>query len=302
MNQPHPTEVSDWSWETLQVLSESGQSENRYLEYKRHLQYPNDGVAKSVKEWRRNVEREFTAFANANGGIIVFGMTDECLPSPFSPPEHECGRTVSQLVQNTTPLVKTEVSKPLRPPSDDTERVALAVRVFEADRKPVATSDSAYYVRINDQKHPMNREQIESLFVEADRKQQAIRQLEMEIERFNEIVTQEESRFRVHDQGPPDYHLLNITSLKEALRDNLHLYSNSDTREATARVFRELRGIEDREVYLNRTLAGQVSHPASDEGRFYSMERKELQTRVNRLEAALKNLVNTAGFEAEFES
>ncbi len=133
-------------------------------------------------------------------------------------------RTVYQLVQDTNPVVKTDVSAPLRTPNDDVDTVALAVKVHEASRKPVATSDSAYYVRINDNKHPMGREQIESLFVEADRRQQAVRQLEMEIDRFYEI-TEEDSRFNITDK-PPAFHSLNIESLKEVLRENTHLFSD----------------------------------------------------------------------------
>jgi len=208
-NQPFPSDVSEWTWDTLESLTESEQTENLYLEYKRHLRYPEKDTEKSKTEWKRNVEREFTAFANASGGIIVFGMTDDGEPAPFEPPAHEISRTVSQLIQNTTPLVETDVSSPLRVPSDGTDRIALAVQVHEATRKPVATSDSAYYARINDQKRPMNREQIESLFVEADRRQQALRQLEMEIDRFHAIIDVEEPQFSVHGDSQPAYHLLN---------------------------------------------------------------------------------------------
>ncbi|WP_136718584.1 AlbA family DNA-binding domain-containing protein [Halorientalis salina] len=128
-SQPFPSNVSEWTWDTLESLAESGQAENLYLEYKRHLRYPKKDSAKSETEWKRNVEREFTAFANASGGIIVFGMTDDGEPAPFEPPAHEISRTVSQLIQNTTPLVETDVSNPIRVPSDRADRIALAVRV-----------------------------------------------------------------------------------------------------------------------------------------------------------------------------
>ena len=301
-NQPFPADVSEWTWDTLESLVESRQSENLYLEYKRHLRYPKKDTKKSETEWKRNVEREFTAFANASGGIIVFGMTDDGEPAPFEPPEHEVSRTVSQLIQKTTPLVETDVSSPLQHPSDETERIALAVRVYEAPRKPVGTSDSAYYARINDQKQPMNREQIESLFIEADRRQQAVRQLEMEIDRFYDIINKEDSRFKVHGEAPPNYHLLNIESLKEVLRENTHLFSDEDVSEAVSTVFAELRGIEDREVYLGRAMGGYTPKYVDNNEGFYENERKELKDRISRLESGLERLVNRADLQVKLKN
>lgn len=298
-NQPFPSDVSEWTWDTLESLAESGQSENLYLEYKRHLRYPAEDTEKSETEWKRNVEREFTAFANASGGIIVFGMNDDGEPAPFEPPDHEISRTVSQLIQNTTPFVETDISSPLEVPSDGTDRIALAVRVYEATRKPVGTSDSAYYARINDQKQPMNREQVESQFVEADRRQQAVRQLEMEIDRFYEIINKENSRFKIHGDAPPDYHLLNVESLKEVLRENTHLFSDKDVSEAISRVFTELRGIEDREVYFGRAMGGYTPKYADDNEGFYTKERKELKKRLSRLEMELERLAKRADLQVK---
>ncbi|PSQ20678.1 ATP-binding protein [Halobacteriales archaeon QS_9_67_17] len=298
-NQPFPSDVSEWSWDTVESLAESGQSENLYLEYKRHLQHPDNNTEKSETEWKRNVEREFTAFANASGGIIVFGMSDNREPAPFEPLEHEVSQAVSQLIQNTAPLVETDVSGPLRVPSDGTDRIALAVRVYEATRKPVTTSDSAYYVRINDQKQPMNREQIESLFVEADRQQQAVRQLEMEINRFYEIIDKEDSKFSIHGKAPPNYHLLNIESLKEVLRENTHLFSDEEVSEAISRVFTELRRIEDREVYLDRAIDGHTPKYAEDNKAFYKSERNELSKRLSRLKRELEILAKQADLQVK---
>jgi Skp family chaperone for outer membrane proteins len=298
-NQPFPSDVSKWTWDTIESFAECRQMENLYLEFKRHLRYPEVNTGKSETEWKRNVEREFTAFANASGGIIVFGMNDKGEPSPFEPPEHEVSRTVSQLIQNTNPLVETDVSSPLRVPSDETNRIVLAVRVYEATRKPVATSDSAYYARINDQKQPMNREQIESLFVEADRRQQVVRQLEMEIDRFYETINKEDSRFNVHGEAPPDYHLLNVESMKEVLRENTHLFFDKDVSKAINRVFKELREIEDREVYFGRAMGGYTPKYANDNEGFYKKERKELKKHLSHLERELERLAKRADLQVK---
>ncbi|WP_226021905.1 ATP-binding protein [Halomicrobium salinisoli] len=297
-NQPFPSEVSDWRWDTLQSLSDSGQSENLYLEYKEHLLYADTNQEKSKKEWKRNIEREFTAFANASGGIIVFGMDDDGRPAPFAPSEHEISRTVSQLVQNTTPLVETDVSSPLHVPSENVNRIALAVRIYEATRKPVATSDSAYYARINDQKQPMNREQIESLFIEADRRQQAVRQLEMEIGRFNEIYESEFRNFRATESTPGFQHI-NIESLKEVLRKNNHLYADESLRGIVLGIFEKLRDIDSQERYYGRVLNGVTDTFYHDDiDSFNREQQRTLRDKVHRVHELLHQLSEQAGLEA----
>jgi predicted HTH transcriptional regulator len=220
MDFPFTTEVDAWTWDT--VTSLSGHDENQHLEYKTTINPPDDSDSGET-EWNRKLEREITAFANATGGIIIFGVDDDGNPSPFEPPSHEVKQSVIRFIQNTRPLVDADIPAQIEVPSDDTDRIILPVRIYEADRKPVLTGDAAVYRRINDRKEPMSREQMESLFVEHDRRQQAIRQLEMEINRFEDIYNGEENRFSMHGESPPNYHLLNIESLKQVFRENTHL-------------------------------------------------------------------------------
>lgn len=70
-------------------------------------------------------------------------MRDDTEPPPFEPPEHDISQAIKQHIHNTTPVVQTVVTT-IPAPSEDTDRVIVAVRVSEATRKPVATSDSAY--------------------------------------------------------------------------------------------------------------------------------------------------------------
>lgn len=60
-NQSFPSNISEWTWKTIESHTETNHPENAYLEYKQYLEYPDrDGTSES--EWRQNVEREFTAF------------------------------------------------------------------------------------------------------------------------------------------------------------------------------------------------------------------------------------------------
>jgi DNA-dependent RNA polymerase auxiliary subunit epsilon len=238
--QPFPTDVDEWSWETIQRLRDNEISESAYLEYKQHIAYPEDADIKpSETEWRHDIEREFVAFANSAGGIIVFGMDDDTQPKGVEPPVHDVSLTVQQFVKDTTPTLEIQTSVPIEIPSEETDRILVAVRIFKADRKPVKTSESSYYVRIADHKDPMTREQLQSMFVEADRRQQAVRQLELEISRFINSVEEDVDEVSTPGELPP-LETLDEESLREAFRRNTHLFSDEDVQDIAIEVMRTL--------------------------------------------------------------
>lgn len=294
MEIPFDTDVNTWTFDTVKGLRDY--DESQYLEYKEELSPSAEG-SDEKKEWHRTVEREITAFANANGGIVVFGVADDGSPSPFERPDHEVKQSVTRLIQNTRPLVDVDIPEPIEIPSEDTDRIILPVRVHEATRKPVLTSDAAVYRRINDRKEPMSREQMESLFVEHDRRQQAIRQLEMEINRFNDIFNGGDRRFSRGATYPPNYHLLNVGALNDVLRENTHLYSDEDTREAISRVFRSLRMVEDQRIGFQRKIKGEMPIQEDSEERFYKEENRNLKRKLDRVEQELKSLATAADLQ-----
>lgn len=235
-----PESVDDWSWDTVQYLVDNEVTENRYLEYKEHLTYPEDRDPDPSKaEWRADMEKEFTAFANDSGGIILFGMKDIVEVHPFEPPQHEIQRTVVQFIKDATPVPEIEISNPLQPPSDETDRMLLAVRVHTAIRKPVATADASYYVRINDEKQPMGREQLESIFIEADRRQQAIRQLEVEIARLQAAYDELLSPLPIGG-GIPPIQAIDEVAIRDAIRLNTHLFADEETEGVVVGILEEL--------------------------------------------------------------
>lgn len=292
-NRPYPESVHDWSWETLESLEELAIQEDNYLEYKEHLLYPEEENEKSEAEWRRNIRNEFTAFANTSGGIIVFGMTDKAQPAPFQLPENEIDQYVSQLTQGTTPAVQTEVPSPIKVPSEGVERAVLPVRVKEANSKPVATPDSAFYIRNNGRKQPMNRELIGHLFVEADRRQQEVRQLEMEIDRFTDVFNQ-----HFYDSSPnelpPRYNEIDTQSLRETLRENTHLYAQDDLSNTIRSIFRVLREIEQEERNYGRIRNGYKPNTHSDVDSLNYAKQRRLRKKAKNLKRNLDKLTKEA--------
>jgi hypothetical protein len=294
MELPFPEDVKKWTWETVMSLPNQ---ESQYLEYKQSLHLQNNSAAEQ-NEWYRELEQEFAAFANASGGILVFGVNDDGEPRPFEPPEHELKQSVTRIYQNTRPHIDVEIPTPINTPGDE-ERYVLPVRIREATRKPVMTSESAIYARTNDRKDPMNLEQIEALFVEHDRRQQAIRQLEMEIDQFYNTFHGQDRRFSARTPSPPNYHLVNIQSLKEVLRENTHLYSDEEIQETISKVFTALRNVEDDEVYFGRTMGGYLPMHEDEEEQYYRKKRDDLNDKLDRLERELTKLAEQADLDVK---
>jgi hypothetical protein len=291
-NLPYPESVSDWTRDTILGLVETNHQESSRIEYKKHLQYPTEESTKSRTEWRTNIEREFTAFANASGGYIVFGIADDVTPVPFNSPEHDVGSSVKQIVGDTEPHIDVEVGPEITL-SDDSNKIVLPVYVPEAVRKPVSTKNSAYYVRSSDGKHPMSRNLIESLYVERNQRQQSLRRLEMEIDRFNQMYNSE-FRGRSLTESTPNYQYIDIEALRDVLRDNSYLYSNYDVDSIIIAIFRLLREIDDESRTYGRIVAGTIP---DDRSRGYLNQ--DMQRKLHNKARRLKEKIDLLSEQAE---
>lgn len=293
----YPLSASAWDWEVIDELQNTDHEEDAYLEYKRELTY-DSGSDVSKSEWKKGIEREFTAFANAHGGIILFGMSDNRNPTGFKKPVEEVSQIAYQYVQHTTPIVDIDSSGFIQHPHRD-ERGFLAVEVKEANAKPVATRDSAYYLRTPHGKSPMPREHIQSLFVERDRRQQAVLQLLVEMD-------QVESTFESHIDvsntgGPPPFGTIDTDALRDALRNCTHLYTQSGVQRQIKYVLKILRDIE----LLERNYGRHRSPNAADPDRSKSWSNEQVWNRLkNNLNSTLRHLENVrkkAGLQQRYE-
>jgi len=293
MDLPFQTPVTEWDWETIERISD--RSEGQYLEYKEKIHADDD---EDSDKSPINLEREICAFANASGGVLVFGVNDDGDLYPFASPDHAVEQSVPRLLQNTTPVIPIETSSRIEAPSDSVDRILFAVKIDEATRKPIRCSDGSIYVRVNDRKEPMSREQMESLFIESDRKQQTIRQLELEINRFGDAVTQTKPDITsVHPHSPPDFHLLNTEGIREVLRDADHLYGDEEVRETISRVLTRIREIEHQEVMFGRAMNGVTQEHSGSQKDFYQNERQEFKKKMKRLGRSLEELADLADLD-----
>jgi polyhydroxyalkanoate synthesis regulator phasin len=92
---------------------------------------------------------------------------------------------------------------------------------------------------------------------------------------------------------------MNIESLNRVLRENTQLYADEEMRETLARVFSQLRTIEDREVYFERCLSGYLEPFQQSNEAFHRNERRNLRKEVNRLERRLEELAEEANLNVK---
>lgn len=161
----YPSNPDDWNLEFVKELVDEEHEENAFLEYKQSLK-DND---------KSELEKEFTAFANARGGFILFGVTDDhSICGIENLEDEELTQYVKELVGNTNPLIDFHVGDPIEIAE---ERALLVVKVEEIDKKPVKTKESAFTRRIGESKQPMPREEIRHLFLQEEKEAEARKQL-----------------------------------------------------------------------------------------------------------------------------
>ena len=272
----YPENPNDWTEDFIRELIDEKHEENAHLEYKPHLKI--DG---------NDLEREFTAFANSRGGYIIFGVKDKPKISGLkNPGEEELTQYIKEKLSNTNPPVEFVVSDPIEI-EGNTDRILLVVKVEESNKKPVSTKDSAYYIRMGESKQPIDREQLMTMFVDRERKQQSLRILEMEVNRF--LRTYEEELQDPYYEGEPNFWKIDVEALRDAIRKNNHLYTDEETRKVVDNALQALTEIEDRERVYQNERAGRTDLNRSKKkmNRHYN---KQLKNKAGLLEARLEDL------------
>ncbi|UCE58596.1 MAG: ATP-binding protein [Phycisphaerales bacterium] len=125
--------------------------ENLRLEYKREF---------SSEDRGKQVAKEVAAFANAQGGVILWGVGEQGDRIPEASPEgtnlgHNPRRTVlDACADNLFPPVVPEVSEFIENPTDSS-RGFLVVRVAASDEIHTTPDRTGIYVRMADRSKPM---------------------------------------------------------------------------------------------------------------------------------------------------
>ncbi len=138
--------------ETLELIERISTGEDSYTQFKREL----------VKA--KELAKEMVAFANSEGGIIIFGVDDNGEIIGLSSEEIEA---LGQLVGNTA---NENVRPPIHPLTQNLtigDKMVTVVTIAKGTNRPYATSSGDYYIKSGPDKKKMSQEELRRLFAES---------------------------------------------------------------------------------------------------------------------------------------
>ncbi len=140
--------------ETLELIGRISNGEDSYTQFKQQA-IPAKDLAK-----------EFGAFSNAQGGIIIFGVTDDGEIKGLSTDEVE---SLGQLIGN---VADNNIKPPIHPLIQNMsigDKKLVIVSIKNGTSKPYATSSGDYYIKSSSDKKKISQEELRRLFAESKR-------------------------------------------------------------------------------------------------------------------------------------
>ena len=139
---------------------------NNEVEENIHLDYKAAGALDKKDDKKRNeITKDISAFANSDGGIIIYGVSEEDhKPKEISPIDgriytKECLENVIQLIQ---PRIDDLKIYPIR--GDDIGQSIYVVKIPRSNNAPHMAKDKRYYKRFNFKSEPMEDYEVKDLF------------------------------------------------------------------------------------------------------------------------------------------
>lgn len=112
----------------------------------------------------KELAKEFVAFSNAKGGIIIFGVTDDGDIKGLDMAEIE---SLGQLIGN---VANENVKPPIHPLIQNisiSDKKLIVVSIENGVSKPYATSSGDYYIKSSSDKKKISQEELRRLFAES---------------------------------------------------------------------------------------------------------------------------------------
>lgn len=177
----------DWTEDDLKDLIRDGVEENARLEYKREVDLSPKGKKEACKD--------VSAFANGQGGTIIYGMEEEELKDAGSIPKAIKPIADSSVKESLENVLLSGASPPLHFwiwPIPVTGGHCLAIQIPQSPSTHMVTigGESRYYIRRNFQSSPMTEDEVSNHYArrmvaqeEADRRYESER---TDISRYKE--------------------------------------------------------------------------------------------------------------------
>jgi predicted HTH transcriptional regulator len=147
--------------ETLELIERISNGEDSYTQFKEDILTDNKGKASN------KLAKEFVAFSNAQGGIIVFGVVDKTYEIVGL--DDEQIERIGQLIGNTA---NENIKPPIHPLMQNisiADKKLIIVSIENGVSKPYATSSGDYYTKSGADKKKISQEELRRLFAESKR-------------------------------------------------------------------------------------------------------------------------------------
>lgn len=297
-----PREIESWRIDTINDLAQQG--EGNRLEFKRILKHEDaNDPDTSQSEWRHKLETEFTAFANAEGGTILFGVTDGGKVRGVPEPEERFNGFLNNLLSdiNPQPDIRT---KEIPLTDDEPTRVVLVVQVDEVDAKPVQTSRASYYIRVNESAQPMTRGMVQREFIANEEQFTARQDLELQLEQYASIYKDGFTDTDTASNDPPKFSVIQADGLRDSITRFLRFGTCEPETDLilkkTLRVLDELDSLEERfRLYVRGDMIafeygrGELADSSSDYRKINQRARDDLCETATKLYRQIESLADT---------
>jgi len=151
--------LKEWSEDDLKALIRDGVEENTRLEYKRELDLSKSG--------RKEVCRDISAFANSQGGILIYGIEEEAQKELGSIPKDIKPLTDASIKETIENILLNSISPPITfwiYTIEVSGGFCLAIQIPQSLSTHMVTlgHDNRYYIRRNFQRSPMTEDEVKA--------------------------------------------------------------------------------------------------------------------------------------------
>lgn len=217
-----PNKLKDWNFGIVRKLIEEGLFETEKFDFKKDIPHKNDNIGKE------RLEKSVCAFANTEGGFLIFGIKDDKSLSVDEriigiDPKRDFPREIGDKIMNVEPLIYYDFKNPpLHIPKN--EEIIHIIEIPKSTNRPHITSKKEFYYRTNKGNVPMNYHQIKNSFVYEERRKEKLKLLIGELLKNKEyaklaIVPQVEIKKRIAlsflDQNVLQYILIDAENIIE---------------------------------------------------------------------------------------
>ncbi len=294
MNKTLPAAPDGWSCETIKKLVALKYEEDQFLDYKEFLEDPNKDKYRK-KEYKLKIEELLSSFANAKGGFVLFGISnDKIIKGLDVNPNEELNLKLSQIVSNCIPSISFSTKL-----IDCDGKKILLVKVDECLDKPVQSSKGSFHLRLNGQTLPIPRDYLRDLFVTKEIKKQKYDNLLFEINYFIQTIESESGLNSSNGLSP--FYRLRLREFQESL-SNYYGYLSEGEQNIIKKINNSIADIQKFEKYFEIILIVQgtkkFGHSFTDINSFLvdeGVSRDFLNSNHNLYDAF--NLIKTPLFE-----